>query len=56
MVIYNFGDTEQKVNVENMTLSGLPVEIGGVLLTSVQSVHMENGQLLMPAQSVCVLK
>ncbi len=56
MVIYNFGDTEQKVNVENMTLSGLPVEIGGVLLTSDQSVHMENGQLLMPAQSVCVLK
>lgn len=56
MVIYNFGDAEQKVNVENMTLSGLPVEIGGVLLTSVQSVHMENGQLLMPAQSVCVLK
>lgn len=56
MVIYNFGDAEQKVNVENMTLSGLPVEIGGVLLTSDQSVHMENGQLLMPAQSVCVLK
>ncbi len=55
-VLFNLSDSEQKVNLSDLKLSGLPPEIGGVLLSGEEQIQLENDTLLLPAQSVCVLK
>lgn len=56
IAVFNLSTDEQKLNVGSLKLAGLPVEIGGILLTGEEDISLENGNLLMPAQSVCILK
>ncbi len=56
VVLYNFASETKTVDISSLTLSGIPAEIGGILLTGDETVTLEDGTLSLPAQSICILK
>jgi glycosidase len=56
IVLFNLSSSAATVDTSSVTISGLPAEMGGVLLTGTEDVTFENNILTMPAYSVVVLK
>lgn len=56
VLAFNFSEAEQKVDTSGITLHGLPVELGGILLSDEGELTLENDELTLPAGSVAVLK
>lgn len=56
VLVYNLSNTQQEVDLSTVTISGLPAELGGVLLTGDQEIQLENNKLTLPAYSMALLK
>lgn len=56
VLVYNFSDAQQEVDLSTVTISDLPAELGGVLLTGDQEIKLENNKLTLPPYSMALLK
>lgn len=56
VLVFNLSDTQQEVDLSTVTISDLPAELGGVLLTGDQEIQLENNKLTLPAYSMALLK
>lgn len=56
VLVFNLSDSSQSVDLSAMQISGLPAELGGVLLTGTQDVVVEGQTLTLPAYSMALLK
>lgn len=56
VLVFNLSNAQQEVDLTNVTISGLPAELGGVLLTGDQEIKLENNKLILPAYSMALLK
>ncbi|MBF0580515.1 hypothetical protein IM774_12235 [Erysipelotrichaceae bacterium RD49] len=56
VLVFNLSDGSQSVDLSQMQISGLPAELGGVLLTGVQNATIEGQTLTLPPYSMILLK
>lgn len=56
VLVFNLSGDEQKVNTESIQISGLPAELGGMLLTSSKEITLEDNTLTLPPYSMALLK
>lgn len=56
VLVFNLSNTQQEVDLSTVTISDLPAELGGVLLTGDQEIKLENNKLILPAYSMALLK
>lgn len=56
VLVFNLSNAQQEVDLSTVTISDLPAELGGVLLTGDQEIKLENNKLILPAYSMALLK
>lgn len=56
VLVFNLSNALQEVDLSTVTISDLPAELGGVLLTGDQEIKLENNKLILPAYSMALLK
>lgn len=56
VLVFNLSNEQQEVDLSTVTISDLPAELGGVLLTGDQEIKLENNKLILPAYSMALLK
>lgn len=56
IVVFNLSDGKTSSDLSSLSISGLPPELGGILLTGTESASLENGILELPPYSCAVLK
>ena len=56
VLVFNLSNARQEVDLSTVTISDLPAELGGVLLTGDQEIKLENNKLILPAYSMALLK
>ena len=56
VLVFNLSNAQQEVDLSTVTISALPAELGGVLLTGDQEIKLENNKLILPAYSMALLK
>ena len=56
VLVFNLSNEKQEVDLSTVTISDLPAELGGVLLTGDQEIKLENNKLILPAYSMALLK
>lgn len=56
VLVFNLSDSQQSVNTESIQIQSLPAELGGILLTSDQTVDFEDNLLVLPPYSAAILK
>lgn len=56
VLVFNLSDQPQTVDTTQITISGLPAELGGVLLTGNEEITKEENILSLPPYSMALLK
>lgn len=56
VLVFNFSDKKAEIDLGTLTISGLPPELGGILLSGEQTIALDGQTLTMPAYSAAVLK
>lgn len=56
VLVFNLSDKEAQLDTTPIKISGLPAELGGVLLSSTDEIKLENNSLTLPPYSMALLK